>query len=477
MSRSGEPGANDDRLRRALRPAGVLALTLAALSPAGSVYVTGAAVLHLAGTGAVIAMLAGGTAIMVEALLCAELGSAFPHAGGVYHGIGEVLGPRYSAAALALGIVTAPALIAFVALGFATYVRELAPALPLLPVAIGAIGLGTMVGVLRLRAGMWITGTLLAAELAALLALIALEWRSPARSLGSVIMHPVVAGSHGGLTPTGTVPLILGAIAAAYACSGSNLALNFAEEVEGDRRVIGRIVVWGSILAIALVALPIIGVTVGSPDLGTILSSEAPIAASMRALAGPVASRVFAAVVALAILDHVAGAVIAYSRFVFAAARSLRDRAALLRTLATLDRRTSTPVAAVLVLGGVAAVLTMIGERSLLFLISGEIITPALMIVAVLVGRRRGRTGENSFRSPGYPVLPLIGLAILAAFLSADIMDGTARSQSHDLDHRRVCGGVCYETDPSEDLSCQRRSRPTIGHSAMRRRFSEAAIR
>ncbi|WP_174285388.1 APC family permease [Sphingomonas bacterium] len=433
-----EPRAGDDRLRRSLRPAGVLALTLAALSPAGSVYVTGAAVLHLAGTGAAIAMLGGGGVVMVSALLYAELGSAFPHAGGVYHGIGEVLGPRCRAAALVLGIVTAPALIAFVALGFAVYAREVVPSLPILPLAIAAIGVATVIGVLRLRTGMWVTGTLVTAEVAALLALIVLEWRGPARTLGTVLLHPVVAGPHGGLAPTGTIPLILGTIAAAYACSGSNLALNFAEEIEGDRRVVGRVVVWGSVLAIALVALPIVGVAVGTPDLAAMLSSPAPIAASVRTIAGPVAVQAFAAIVAIAILDHVAGATIAYSRFVFAAARSLGGADGP-SALSRLGQRSGAPVTAALLLGGAAILLTMVGERGLLLLISGELITPALMVVAVLVGRRRGQTGKRSFRSPFYPALPWVGLAILAMFVATDLLDATARCSIALL---VICAGI-----------------------------------
>jgi len=46
----------------------------------------------------------------------------------------------------------------------------------------------------------------------------------------------------------------------------------------------------------------------------------------------------------------------------------------------------------------------------------------------VLAGRRRGQTGERTFRSPLYPVLPWIGLAILATFLATDLLDATARS-------------------------------------------------
>src|SRR5919204_5827962 len=72
------------RLERGLTTAGSVILTLSDITPAGSLLVVGIAVVALAGTGSVIAYLAGaGVAVMV-ALCMAELGSLYPIAGGIY---------------------------------------------------------------------------------------------------------------------------------------------------------------------------------------------------------------------------------------------------------------------------------------------------------------------------------------------------------------------------------------------------------
>lgn len=80
------------RLERGLSTTGSVILTLSDITPAGSLLIVGIAVVALAGTGSVIAHLAGaGIAVMV-ALCMAELGSLFPIAGGVYSIVARVLG-------------------------------------------------------------------------------------------------------------------------------------------------------------------------------------------------------------------------------------------------------------------------------------------------------------------------------------------------------------------------------------------------
>lgn len=80
-------------LNRVLGPTGVMLLTFSALSPVSGVYLGGDAILHLAGSGAAIAFIVGGVISALLALIHAELGAAFPRAGGIYPGIGAVLGP------------------------------------------------------------------------------------------------------------------------------------------------------------------------------------------------------------------------------------------------------------------------------------------------------------------------------------------------------------------------------------------------
>jgi amino acid transporter len=72
----------------------VFLITMSALSPALSVFVLGGEVLKLAGTGAAIAFIAGFFIAVIWSMIYAELGSAFPHAGGEYAGISRVFWAR-----------------------------------------------------------------------------------------------------------------------------------------------------------------------------------------------------------------------------------------------------------------------------------------------------------------------------------------------------------------------------------------------
>ena len=90
-------------LHRQLSSFGVLLLTLSSLSPVLSVYGVGGQVLQQAGTGAAGLFLLGLAAAVVWAMVYAELGSAFPYAGGDYVGVGTVLGIEWTGEIAELG--------------------------------------------------------------------------------------------------------------------------------------------------------------------------------------------------------------------------------------------------------------------------------------------------------------------------------------------------------------------------------------
>src|ERR1700760_1942822 len=77
-------------------------LALSCLSPVLSIYGVGADVLTHAGTGAALLFLLGLGGALVWGFVYAELGSAFPYAGGDYVGVGRILGGWAGIATLAL---------------------------------------------------------------------------------------------------------------------------------------------------------------------------------------------------------------------------------------------------------------------------------------------------------------------------------------------------------------------------------------
>ena len=202
-------------LARTLGAKDVVVLTLSGLSPAASVYITGSGVLHMAGTGAAAALMLGGIVVVLAALLYAELGAAFPRAGGVYPGITSVLGRGPGFVAVALGLVTAPATLAFVALGLADYLRVLAPSLPRLSLAFAALSAAAVLCTLNIRTSAWITGAFLTVEMLVLLLLTAAAALHPVRGLGEVLRHPVSLMSQHRLSHTPPWTLMLATLSGA----------------------------------------------------------------------------------------------------------------------------------------------------------------------------------------------------------------------------------------------------------------------
>ena len=413
-------------LRRSLGVSQVVVLTLSGLSPAASVYITGSAVLHMAGTGAAAALLLGGGVVVLASLLYAELGAAFPRAGGVYPGITEVLGRGAGFVAVMLGLITAPATLAFLSLGLADYLRVLAPGLPKLPLAFAALGSAALLGALNIRTGAWVTGALLAAEMLALLVLTLAAGLHPVRGLGEVLIHPVVLGPQRQLVATSGWTLALATISGAYACAGSGLAIYFAEEMRGPFSRIGGVVAWVGLVAAVIVMIPLVLLTTSISHIAPILSAEAPIAAYLSVTVGPLVAYVTSLIVAVAILNNIIASMLAFSRFLYSTGRDDLWPGAVGAWTSRLHSHFGSPWVASLVLAVIARLLSLVGERGLLVLLSGEVFTAAMVAASVLRGRRRGLTGATSFRSPLFPLLPLIGFMIVAAFIAADWRDPTA---------------------------------------------------
>ena len=119
-------------MHRKLASFGVLLLTLSCLSPVLSIYGVGSDVLLHAGTGAAGMFICGIGVAVVWAVVYAELGSAYPYAGGDYVGVGSILGPWAGFASLTIWAVTAPVPgpISRIYLGPAAWLTGLARARP-----------------------------------------------------------------------------------------------------------------------------------------------------------------------------------------------------------------------------------------------------------------------------------------------------------------------------------------------------------
>ena len=411
-------------LHRILGPVGVMLLAFSALSPVVSFYIGGDAVLHLAGTGAAAAYLFGGIISAALALLYAEVGAAFPAAGGLYPTLAGLFGPIITFPYIILMAPIVFAASGFTALGLADYVRVLFPGAPGLPVALGGLALGSIIAVLNIRLSTLVTGTFLAIETLALLTLTVVAASHPSHSLSQVLTHPQMLRPVG-LLPTPLATLALATVSGVWATAGANWAMYFAEEMLDAKRRIGRAIAWTGLIASIAVATPMVLMVMSMRNPQALLGAEAPIAEFLRQSGGAGVAAFISAGVVAAIFNSLVANIMGFSRYLYASGRDgIWPRAVSVR-LAQLHPQLRSPIAAVAVIMVLSALATAFGEKNLLILISGNVSDYALISIAVLVGRRRGLTGAT-FRAPLHPFFPLFGLAVTALSMVADWLDPDA---------------------------------------------------
>ncbi len=419
-----DPEGTPPTLKRVLSPIGVMLLAFSALSPAFSVYIGGDAVLHLAGTGAAVAFLMGGIAAAILGLLYAEVGAAFPGAGGVYPSLAALLGPLLAFPYIVLLAPIVFAQTAFAALGMADYIRVLAPALPMLPLAFAGMAAAAVIAILNIRFGAVVTGVFLGIEAIALTVLTLVAALHPVRGLGELLTHPVML-DHGVLKAAPPFTLALATVSGMWACGGASWGMYFAEEMRDAQRRMGRLIAWTGAIAALTIAGPVIIMLLSVGDPRAMLAADAPIAAFLRQAGGPVVAAIVSAGVAAAIFNSLVACMLAYSRYLYATARDGIWPRPVSRVLSYLHPKLHSPLAATLLLAGLTALACLLGEKTILVLLSGNVSDYLLISIAILVGRRKGATGAY-FRAPLHPFVPLFGLGVTAMSIVADWLDPDA---------------------------------------------------
>lgn len=420
--------AGEGRLLRTLTAFDTLLLTLSCLSPVFSVYGVGSQVLEQTGTGAASLFLVGIGAAAIWAMVYAELGSAYPYAGGDYVGVGSILGPAAGFACLILWAAVVPPLCAYMARMIAVYLGQVVPSIPLEVVVFGSLAVAVGIALLAVRASAIVTGIFLAIEVLAVLALALAGFWHPAGSLGRLLTDPLVPAPDGHWMPVGVGAMAMGAVIAASATVGGNQAIAFGEELVEPHRNMGRVILVACMFGAVLIALPVIAVAWHSGTHAAIYRSPAPFSAFVASLAGAAAGRALSLAVALAIFNALIAQLLFAARLLYSFARDGVFTARINAALTRVHDKSGAPRPATVVVGVGAAGCCLLGDRFLLIFISGLVVYAlGFVSVAVLVGRARGDTGQAGFwRSPLYPLAPVLGLALTIAFGLAQWNDADA---------------------------------------------------
>jgi amino acid transporter len=435
-----------NQLHRELASFGVFLLTLSCLSPVLSIYGIGSDVLLHAGTGAAGMFLCGIGVAVVWAVVYAELGSAYPYAGGDYVGVGSILGPWAGVASLTIWAVTSGPSVAFLAKTIATYFSELEPTAAPLTVALISLGAAMFVALLAVRTSALVTGIFLGIEMLAVIALAAAGLWHPVHSLTEVVLHPVALGAQGSLGPVAMGAMALAGVSAAYATVGGNQAIAFGEELGQPHRRMGGVILVAGLVGALATAVPVIAVVIGARDLTTMLQSPAPFSSFMASVAGATAARALSAAVVIAIFNALIASIMFYARLFFSLGRDEIFNPAVNGVLAKVHRSSGVPRVATWAVGVFSAACCFVDTHVLVVFLSGlTVYSLGLVSFAVLMGRRRLLTGRPGYwRSALFPLAPVLGLVLALGFAVADLLDADAGRPSLLLLGAAIIAGLLW---------------------------------
>jgi amino acid transporter len=364
-------------------------------------------------------------AAIVWALVYAELGSAYPYAGGDYVGVGSILGSWAGFASLATWAVNVIPTTALLAKVVAVYVAQVTPLASPELVTYGSLGAALAVALLGVRTSTMVTGLFLAIEMLAVLALIVAGLWHPLNDPIGALTHPMVINALGAWQPVAPAILALGAVNAAYATAGGNQAIAFGEELADPHRHMGTVILTACLIGAVATALPVIVVALSVGARTSILQDPAPFTAFMTSLAGRGAGLALSASVAAAVFNALIAQVMFAARLFFSFGRDRVFPAKLSDALARVHGSSGIPRVATILVAVGAAACCLLGSHVLLVFVSGLVVfSLPLVSIAVYIGRRNGLTGKQGFwRSPWFPMAPILGLVLTLCFAVADLFD------------------------------------------------------
>lgn len=335
-----------------------------------------------------------------------ELTTALPQAGGPfaysYRAFGPV-GGFVAGYATLVEFLFAPPAIAF-ALG--SYAHFLLPTVPVLPVALGCYVVFTLINLLGIKesANFSLVVTVLAVgELLLFMGLLAPHFR-----VATFLAHPVPVRA------AGVFAALPFAIWFYLAIEGVAMV---AEEVRDPRRTIPRGYGYG-LLTLVVLALGVMVLTGGATDWRALSRLDYPLPEALAQVLGRDSrwTRFFASIGLFGLVASFHGTIIGYSRQVFALARA----GYLPGALARFNGR-QTPHWALLAGGAVGCAALLAGRTDQVIILSvlGAVVMYIMSLLSLFALRRREPALLRPFAVPGYPVVPLVALALSLLCLGA----------------------------------------------------------
>jgi basic amino acid/polyamine antiporter, APA family len=346
------------------------------------------------------------------ALCYGELAARYPEAGGGYVYLREAYGRPvaflYGWMAL---LVMDPGLSAALAIGLAGYAAYL---FNLSPIATKALAIVVIIGLAAIN----IRGLSVGASL--------LRWLTIFK-LGLLLFlllwgFGFQLGNWSNFTPfvaqrPQSAPLLAGLagglVAAFFSFGGWWDVTKLAGEVREPARTLPRALLFG-VAIVTLVYIMTSAVFVYLVPLDAVTSGETFAAQAGEVLFGKAGGRIFAGIVIIAVLGSLAAIIMSAPRVYFAMARD----GLFVPAVASLHPRYGTPARAIALQALLASFLVVVGRFNeiISYFVFAVVIFIGLTVAALFILRRRPTAG-SSYRTPGYPVTPVVFLMLIVLML------------------------------------------------------------
>ena len=399
-------------LTRQLGLASVTALVVGEVIAVG-IFLTPAGMAHSLGSPfwLLVVWLLMGAMALSGALCYGELAARAPEAGGGYVYLRDAFGP---AVAFLYGwkclLVMDPGITAALAVGLASYVGYAlglsGPVLKL--IAIGAILLLALINVTGLKLGARLMQWLTALKLGALALIAVLAFALHAGNWANFL--PFIAQRAGSdPLPGALAPALVGAF---FAFGGWWEIPKLAGEARDPAYTLPRALALGVGIVTAIYILTS-AVFLYLVPLERVTSGETFAAQVGELLFGPAGGRVFAGVVIVAVLGSLLALLMALPRVYYAMARN----AVFFPAVATVHPRFGTPARAIAIQATLASVLVALGtfNQIIAYFIFVTVLFVGLTVAGLFRLRRRNPTA--SYLTWGYPLTPILFLALVALLL------------------------------------------------------------
>jgi APA family basic amino acid/polyamine antiporter len=388
------------------------------------IFLVPSTVLRQTGGDVTIALLVwvvAGVLSLLGALTYAEMGAAKPDAGGLYVYLRDAFGPLpaflYGWTAF---FVIGSGSVATLAVAFTAYLRQFVDVSPIVAkiVAIVVIAVIMAVNVRGVRQGADLQNVTTAIKAGALVVmsvlLLALGRGAPPAASASIA--PTVSLVSGiGLAMIGVL----------WAYEGWQYATFSAGETVDPQRTFPRAIVLGTAAIIAIYLLANVAYLAAIGTAG-VVASERVAADAVTAVMGSAAGKLIAAVILVSMFSAANGLTLTTPRLYF----SMANDRVFFAKLAELHPRFGTPALAIVVSSVWAMVLAASGtfEQLLTYVVFVAWIFYALGGIAIFVYRRREPSAVRPFRTPGYPLTPLLFVASAAAIVINTIVSQPVRA-------------------------------------------------